>query len=1101
MDMPRSRLRLAPRVAELLAGVLIASLPFVTRASSAHPDIEGVEFFETHIRPLLIDACYSCHSTGADKIRGDLLLDSKAGWEKGGVSGKSSILPGDPDASPLIQAVRHLNEDLAMPPRKKLPDEQIALFEAWVRMGAPDPRTEGEPLPDPAQLAAEHWAFQPVRKPELPPVKDPSWPRNGIDRFILAGLEAAGLAPAPQADRFTLIRRASFVLTGLPPTDDEVAAFEADPAPDAFERVVERLLASPRYGERWGRHWLDVARYADTKGYVFEEERRYPYAYTYRDYVVGAFNDDKPYDRFLLEQIAADAVVTEDDRTALAALGFLTLGRRFLNNAHDIIDDRIDVLTRGTMALTVSCARCHDHKYDPIPTADYYSLYGVFASSEEPSDKPLLGTIPDAVRHAEFAAELARREQERDDFVQTREEEHRTKLRRTVGTHLLAAHDAAAFEDAGKREEIARSRQLSPVVVNRWITAVEGWRQEPNPLFAAWLAFAALPTKSFADDAAAVASAIAESSGDTGHPGPVKEAFAGDPPASLKEVAERYDRLFTDPADESLQHFLASDTAPIALSPVELHRLFDVPEGQRRRALQRAVEQLQATHPGAPPRAMSLVDKPRPVEPVIFRRGNPGNRGETVPRQFLELLSGPDRQPFTQGSGRLELARAIVRPDNPLTSRVAVNRAWIHHFGAGLVRTPGDFGLRSDPPTHPELLDWLAATFVDGGWSMKALHRLVLHSATWQQSSHVTARASELDPDNRLLSHQNRRRLDFEALRDMLLQASGQLDLTMGGHAVEIADREYRPRRTVYGFVERQNLPGVFRTFDFASPDTTSAQRFQTTVPQQALFFMNSPFVLDQARHLVRRPDVTQPDSLAERVTRLYRIVFQREPDTDEIALAERFLASAGDPASADPLPVWQYGYGVWDASEQEVRDFTPLPHFTGTVWQGGPELPDPSLGWISLSAEGGHPGSPAHGPAIRRWTAPADGLIEIRGTVRHPGEAGDGVRALVVASRHGLLGQWDVHKGSAETTLDGIRVLQGDHLDFIVECRADENTDSFRWAPRLRDVSAAGSGTPEPSWDARADFEGPAGRTRPLTAWERYGQVLLMANEAMFVD
>ncbi|MBX3745133.1 MAG: PSD1 domain-containing protein [Verrucomicrobiae bacterium] len=1101
MDSPRSRLRLLSRAASPLAGVLMAFLPLATPASSAGPDLDGIEFFETHIRPLLIDSCYSCHSAGADKVRGDLLLDSKAGWEKGGVSGNPSIRPGDPDASPLIQAVRHEDDDLAMPPRKKLPDEHIALLEAWVRMGAPDPRTDGEALPDPAQLAAGHWAFQPVRTPELPEVSDVSWVRNGIDRFILAGIEKAGLTPAPQADRFTLIRRASFVLTGLPPTDEEVAAFEADPSPDAFEQVVDRLLASPRYGERWGRHWLDVARYADTKGYVFEEERRYPYAYTYRDYVVRAFNDDKPYDQFLLEQIAADAVVTEDDRTALAAMGFLTLGRRFLNNAHDIIDDRIDVLTRGTMALTVSCARCHDHKYDPIPTADYYSLYGVFASSEEPAEKPLLGTIPDAARHAEFAAELSRRETERDEFVRSKEEEHRAKLRRTVGTHLLAAHDAAAFEDAGKREEIARSRQLSPVVVNRWIAAVEGWRQDPNPLFAAWLAFAALPSESFADDAAAVAAAIASPAGASGHPAPVVEAFAGDPPTSLKEVAERYDRLFTDPADISLKDFLASENAPIALSRGELHRLFDVPEGQRQRALQRAVEQLQATHPGAPPRAMALVDKSRPVEPVVFRRGNPGNRGDTVPRQFLELLSGPERQPFTQGSGRLELARAIASPDNPLTARVAVNRAWIHHFGAGLVRTPGDFGLRADPPTHPKLLDWLAASFVAEGWSMKALHRLILHSATWQQSGHVTPEAAVKDPDNRLLSHQNRRRLDFEALRDMLLQASGQLDLTMGGHAVEIAAQNYQPRRTVYGFVERQNLPGVFRTFDFASPDTTSAQRFQTTVPQQALFFMNSPFVLDQARHLVRRPEVAQAGSVAERVTQLYRVVFQRVPDAGEIALAEHFLAAAGDPPSAEPVPVWQYGHGTWDAQAQEVRNFQPLPHFTGSTWQGGPDLPDPTLGWISLSAEGGHPGSPAHGPAIRRWTAPADGLIEIRGTLRHPGEAGDGVRALVVASRHGLLGQWDVHKGSTQTGIDGIRVLRGDHIDFVVECRADEHTDSFRWAPRLRDLSAAESGAPEPSWDARADFEGPSGTTRPLTPWERYGQVLLMANEAMFVD
>ncbi|MBL9126866.1 MAG: DUF1549 domain-containing protein, partial [Verrucomicrobiales bacterium] len=688
--------------------------------------------------------------------------------------------------------------------------------------------------PTPEELARNHWAFRPVREPALPEVRDEAWVRTPIDRFVLAGLERRGLRPAPPTDRRTLVRRASYVLTGLPPSLDQVRRFEQDTSPGAFDKVVDELLASPRYGERWGRHWLDVARYADTKGYVFEEERRYPYAYTYRDYVIRAFNEDKPYDRFLVEQIAADQVVTDDDRSALAAMGFLTLGRRFLNNPHDIIDDRIDVLMRGTMALTVGCARCHDHKYDPVPMADYYSLYGVFASSEEPAEKPLLGTIPDPERYEAFRKELEWKELERDTFVAKKEIEHRRKLRESVGDYLLAAHDAAALADSGKREELARGRQLSPTVLNRWIAALEGWKKEGHSLFDPWFRYEGLAPDRFAEAAAAI------SGGET-HPA-LARALAGGAPASLRHVADRYNQVFARAEHPALRAFLEDSGTPLALEGRELHGLFDVPEGQKKRALQRAVEELQATHPGAPPRGMVMTDKATPVEPVIFKRGNPGNRGDAVPRRFLGLFSGPDRKPFRNGSGRLELAQAIASPDNPLTSRVAVNRIWLQHFGEPLVATPADFGVRSDPPTHPELLDWLAARFMADGWSFKKLHRLILLSAAWQQSSAADPATVEADPDDRWLSRQRRRRLDFEALRDTWLSASGKLDLAMGGHGVEITTAEYANRRTVYGFVERQNLPGLFRTFDFASPDTSSSQRFRTTVPQQALFLMNSRF-------------------------------------------------------------------------------------------------------------------------------------------------------------------------------------------------------------------------------------------------------------------
>ncbi|MCC6231873.1 MAG: PSD1 domain-containing protein [Verrucomicrobiales bacterium] len=882
-------------LAALLTLATALALSLVTRAADAP---EALEFFETHIRPVLVDHCYPCHSATAEKLRGDLLLDTKEGWTRGGASGKPALLPGDPDHSLLLRAVRHSDPELAMPPKKKIPDEAIAALEAWIRQGAADPRTGPKPPPNPRELARTHWAFQPVRRVPPPAVAHEDWIQSPIDRFILRDLDRHGLTPSPRADRRTLIRRASLILTGLMPSATDVRNFESDASPQAFERVIDRLLASPRYGERWGRHWLDLARYADTKGYVFEEERRYPYSYTYRDYVVRALNDDKPYDQFLVEQLAADQFTSGEDRSALAALGFLTLGRRFLNNPHDIIDDRIDVLMRGTQALTVGCARCHDHKYDPIPSADYYSLYGVFASSHEPEEKPLIGAASDPLRFQAFQAELARREKERHDFVTTKVNEYRKRLRETVGDYLLAAHDAATLDDA-KREELARSRQLSPFVVTRWLNALKGEGQLPEPLFGTWRRFAALDTSEFAARAATLVSASTPEA----QAAPVARALlSGEPLTSLKQVAERYNRVFTEAAHDEIRHFLDATDSPIAISQDQVYRLFNVPDGQRKRALQRAVEELHATHPGAPPRAMALLDNAQPTEPVVFKRGNPGNPGPKVPRQFLELLAGPQRQPFTQGSGRLELARAIASPENPLTARVAVNRVWIQHFGAGLVRTPTDFGLRSEPPTHPELLDWLAREFMDDGWSLKRLHRRILLSATWQQASELDPAQVTKDPENRWLARQNRRRFDFEAGRDFLLQATGELDLTMGGHGVDIATRDDARRRTLYGFVERQNLPGLFRTFDFASPDTSSAQRFQTTVPQQALYFMNSPFALEQARRLARRPELLAAPDLEGRVARLYEILYQRAPEPGETAAAERFLARLQqDPEPSEP--------------------------------------------------------------------------------------------------------------------------------------------------------------------------------------------------------
>jgi len=1104
----------------------------VTFAASTEADHAGIEFFEQKIRPVLIEHCYKCHSKDSEKVKGGLLLDTRDGLLKGGDTGPA-IVPGDPEKSLLIKAVHYADEDLQMPPRKnggKLSDEQIADLEAWIKMGAPDPRAgsvvhTGPPLSDPEKVR-NHWAFQPIQHPPPPAVKNQRWVRNPIDAFVLAKLEARGMAPSRRADKRTLIRRVTYDLTGLPPTPAEVEDFLADDSPEAFARVVDRLLGSPRYGERWGRHWLDVARYADTKGYVFEEERRYAYAYTYRDYVIRAFNEDLPFNRFIIEQLAADRLDLGDDKRPLAAMGFLTLGRRFLNNQPDIIDDRIDVVSRGLMGLTVTCARCHDHKYDPIPTKDYYSLYGVFASCNEPSDKPLLGTASLPTRYNEYMAERKKREDELSAFREGKENETLTKLRERVGDYLLAVHDAAGLTDDGKREALVRERKLDPHVTRRWRESLEKWSKEFNPVLAPWFAFAALPENEFEMKARELVAQFADKADSSKTPNPlVVSAFSADPPKSLKEAADHYGKLFAaadkqwrelvattsspppsslaDANEERLRQILYGEESPLHLNYDELYRLFDTPAQQKIRALKRNVDELDATHPGAPPRAMTLVDNSTPYNPHVFVRGNPNNPGPEVPRQFLAVIAGNDRRPFQHGSGRLELARAIANRDNPLTARVIVNRVWLHHFGAGLVRTPSDFGLRSDPPTHPRLLDYLASYLMDEGWSLKKLHRLILLSNTYQQSSDIEGRYAQLDPDNRLLWKMNRQRLDFEELRDSLLAVSDRLDFTEGGHAVDIVSEPSSPRRTVYGFVERQNLPNIFRTFDFASPDTTSAQRFATTVPQQALFLMNSPFVVQQARSLAERAEIKSCSQPEERVRRLYQTAYQRAPDPDELKLALRFVErQAKEPTEAPDAPAWQYGYGSFDESKGRVREFHRLPHFTGSAWQGGDKLPDEKIGWVLLNATGGHPGNDLDHVVIRRWIVPHDGTVSISGTLKHDSEQGDGVQGRVVSSRLGVLGEWKVHHGKEQAVVDKIKAMRGDTIDFVVDCRNGPDSDAFSWAPKIQFASTADAyAALTKTWDAKDDFGGPRDTPKPLDPWEKFAQVLLLSNELVFVD
>ena len=579
-------------------------------------------------------------------------------------------VPGDPEKSALIKAVRYTG-DTKMPPKHKLPPQAIETLTTWVKMGIPWPEervaaTAKVGTPQDAEAWRRHWSFQPVRQPALPPVKQTAWCSSPLDAFIAAPLEAKGMANAPPADRRTLIRRATFDLIGLPPTPEEVAAFEADTAPEAFAKVVDRLLASPRYGERWARYWLDVARYADTKGYVFTDERRFACSYSYRDYVIRAFNEDLPFDRFVVEQLAADRLPLGEDPRPLAAMGYLTLGGRFMNNSHDIIDDRIDVVCRGLLGLTVTCARCHDHKFDPIPTRDYYSLYGVFASSVEPKALPVIVSPAQRPTYAAYEKELQVREQKLQDQVRSTHAELIAGFRARAADYLLSAQRRLQQPSIDNFMFVVELKDVSPPVVQRWQRLLAETHKGHHPVLTPWHAFAALPPKEFAAKAPALASKWAANADPKQRLNPlVARAFSGQPPASLADVAERYRQVFAevdrlwqeavraadekkspppsklaDADQEQIRQLLYGPNGPPNVPLANLDSVLDKASRERLRKLRKDVEHFQGTFAAAPPRAMVLQDGPNPYDPHVFVRGNPNKPGEAVPRQFLQVLAG-----------------------------------------------------------------------------------------------------------------------------------------------------------------------------------------------------------------------------------------------------------------------------------------------------------------------------------------------------------------------------------------------------------------------------------------------------------------------------
>ena len=1127
-------------------------------ASALAADAESFDFFESKIRPVLAERCYKCHSAEADKLKSELFLDSKEGILKGGESAKPAIVPGNAETSRLIEAIRYKNEDLQMPPPKaggKLSDGQISDFVAWINSGAPDPRTNStQDLKLQTQnsgTARNHWAFQPVKNPPLPEIKNKRWPQTPVDHFILSKLEENNLHPSPPADKRTLIRRVSFDLTGLSPTFEEVEAFVNDKSPDAFEKVVDRLLASTRYGERWGRYWLDVARFADTKGYVYggREETKFIHSSAYRDWVVRALNEDLPYDKFLKLQIAADQVA-DADRDSLAAMGFLTLGRRFLGIVHDIIDDRIDVVMRGTQALTVGCARCHDHKFDPIPTKDYYSLYGVFTGGYE-REVPLNAAAQPAKAYLDFETEIKKREEKFRSTFNAKREEQSKRFRAKTPDYLVAVLNVENLPSE-IFYSFVQADDVNPVIVRQWNSYLLGTAKSFHPIWSPWHAFAALSTNEFSAKAVSVIRSLTNA---TQKINPLMEkAFAEKVPNSMRDVAETYGKLLSDlnkkwieaagknsatnKDDEELRQVLYAADSPTTIPPgaiVDMEWYFDEPTRVELGTLQAQIDQWIIQSPGAPPHAVILEDRPTQKNPRVFKRGNPANKVEEVPRQFLEILSGEKRKAFKKGSGRLELADAIASKENPLTARVFVNRVWAHHFGNGLVRTPSDFGTRSEPPTHPALLDWLANKFMENGWSIKKLHRLILLSAVYQQANDsettggtrsaspksltkislqsgtcVTRPSESVDPENKLLWHFHRQRLDFESLRDSLLFASGQLDPKMGGKAEDLFKPPFSKRRSIYGFIDRQFLPGALRVFDFANPDMHNPQRSETTVPQQALFFMNGPFVVEQARALISKTGDTPRKTVEEKIRALYRIIFQREPTTKQIQLGAKFIKDAEAESAEHAIPTkipsaWKYGCGEFDANNKQTKNFQPLPHFTGDAWQGGSTWPDAQLGWAQLTEGGGHAGNDLQHAVVRRWVSSVDGAISIEGMIKHQHPEGHGIRAKIISNQKGSLGEWTLHNQSVETKVENLEVKQGDTIDFLVSIHESLNNNDFLWSPVIKMVGPKAirdANGYAKEWNAKKEFSGPPPEDlKPLTAWEKYAQVLLFSNEFLFVD
>jgi cytochrome c553 len=1064
--------------------LLLLSLVLAAPAHAQAPSPAAVEFFEKEVRPLLVERCLKCH--GDQKPKGGLQLISQAAVLKGGDTGPAAVV-GKPDDSLLIQAVRQ-SGDLKMPPKDKLKDREIETLARWVKIGLPWP--EGAVLKPPSDRKfvitdeqRRFWAWQPVHVVPPAPVRDAAWARSDLDRYVLAGLEAKGLRPAKPADRRTLIRRATFDLTGLPPTPEEIDAFLNDDSPEAFARVVDRLLASPAHGQRWGRHWLDVVRYTDSfdarglggPGDCSE-------AWRYRDWVVDAFNRDLPYDQFVTQQIAGDLLPAAQPGGTIAT-GVLAIGNWGGGDADkdklltDIADDQVDVVSKAFLGVTLSCARCHDHKFDPFSQDDYYGLAGIFFSTHilpnvgpKTDGPPMLRVSVASKENREKRQRYQARLADLEKHLKAAMDEQYAAFAREQGSqtarYLMAAwayQNRPSGEAGASLDDFGRQRGLLPFALRAWMdrlgageyrlmmnkvrdvggkSGVHGWRGEPDcpnlvvnttdkevailtfklppksvsihpgpnngvavgwksPVTAnvritgrvidadpvggdgvAWIIdhrrpdgrrelasgdipnggaqkltdgkgaaslasvevkagdsieLLVLPKQNYGFDTTTVELVIATADGkaawdiardltDDPHQGnPHRDRLGHDAVWHFYDMADS-NRARQPPADPTLAAWhraVASKATPSDLERVALdvQKAFDpAGAGSPFRIKDRADEKY-LPEPGRTALAKlaaeidTLKKNPPPPELMVHGaqeggvpgsphagvhdvrvhiRGRYDRLGDLVPRHFPVVLAGEKQAPITEGSGRLQLAKWLASADNPLTARVMVNRLWQHHFGEGIVRSPSNFGKLGERPTHPELLDWLADQFVRSGWSMKAMHRLMMLSATYQQVSEPDADALKADPDNRLFGRMNRHRLEAEEVRDSLLAVSGRLDPSLGGKAT----RDFNsPRRTLYQMTVRSDRSGFGPLFDAADPTAPADHRNVSTVAPQALFLMNHPFAKEQARALARRM-LAGAGSDAEKLGRAYVLLYGRPATDEEVRIGFALLGSPANEAA-----------------------------------------------------------------------------------------------------------------------------------------------------------------------------------------------------------
>jgi hypothetical protein len=910
---------------------------------AAKPTAESLAFFEKKIRPVLVEHCYKCHSASSEKVKGGLLLDTRDGIRKGGESGHA-VVPGDLKESLLISALKH--DDFEMPPKKMLPAAVVADFEKWIQDGAADPRrtTHLVAKPDSIDIEAgrKHWAYQPLRAPAIPEVTDAAWPANDIDRFILARLEPAGLQPGADAKKITLVRRLYFDLIGLPPTPEEIARFVDDKSPKAYENIVDRLMKSPRFGERWGRHWLDIVRYAESMSL---RSRLLKHAWRYRDYVIEAFNDDLPYDQFLTQQLAGDlleASSVDAQRQNLIATTFLVMGDTLLENQNksqldmDVVDEQLDVIGKGLLAQTITCARCHDHKFDPIPTSDYYAMAGILKNVQ-------------GLKHSNVSTTME------IPLPITEEVKRALEIHNLSVSRLQSEINTLKPKVTGNGLPPVQAKDLPGIVVDNTDAKATGkWAKSsgvPNHVGSEYLysntsgSKVIYPVKFSKEDKYEVRISGAQ------HPNRAPKAlvtvmhnggsksFRIDqrkaPGTFNKDRSDGYFQslgVFEFPSGQwdaveisvkggggavvaDAVQFLPVDNDGKVANPhiSQPVKKFSTAEQQ---ALKTRMAKLTAEHSALkkrkPVREMvnSAVEKKKPTDLKIHIRGSIDHLGAIAPRGVLQVANyGSAPEMPSSSSGRLELAQWIVDPANPLTSRVMANRVWHWLFGAGLVRTVDNFGTIGESPSHPKLLDHLAVNFIQQGWSVKKLIHTIVLSRTYRLS---TSRGEQSkDPENRLLAHTNRRRLDAESLRDTMLSVGGTLKLEMGGATfpanlkTDVGFRFQSPRRSVYVPVFRSSLPELFEVFDFANPSLVTGRRDVSTVTPQALFMMNHAFVRSQAKLTAERLLSESQLKEANRIDQAYLQILGRHATEAEVSLSQEFLKAVIDTTEKGQVEAW----------------------------------------------------------------------------------------------------------------------------------------------------------------------------------------------------